>query len=456
MKLAIIGGAGVRVPLVTNGLFREETGITVDELALFDTNTERAATIARISEAMARRAGGKLRVSLPRSLDDALEGCSFVVSSIRVGGINGRIRDERIALEHGLPGQETVGPGGFALALRTIPVLVDYGRRVAEHAPQAWMINFTNPVGIMAEAFIREGISARCIGVCDTPREQFLHVAEALGIPLEAAYFDYVGLNHLGWIRAVLVQGRDVLQDLMASDEALDRAYPLRLFSNSFLRTLRLLPTEYLFYYYSTREAFRRTAESGNTRGGLIRELEGKLMQSVSEAGQDERRILAAYDLYLAGRNASYMALETGGSLEAGGVDEARANLYQSAAGYERIALDVIGAVHNNQARVMPVDVANQGAIQDLDSATAVEVPCAIDANGARPLAAGRLPDQIRDLFFQVKEFERITVDAALRGSRSLAIEALSANPLVGHRELAEKLVLEYQGAHAPLLDHLA
>ena len=455
MKLAIIGGAGVRVPLVTNGLFREETGITVDELALFDTNTERAATIARISEAMARRAGGKLRVSLPRSLDDALEGCSFVVSSIRVGGINGRIRDERIALEHGLPGQETVGPGGFALALRTIPVLVDYGRRVAEHAPQAWMINFTNPVGIMAEAFIREGISARCIGVCDTPREQFLHVAEALGIPLEAAYFDYVGLNHLGWIRAVLVQGRDVLQDLMASDEALDRAYPLRLFSNSFLRTLRLLPTEYLFYYYSTREAFRRTAESGNTRGGLIRELEGKLMQSVSEAGQDERRILAAYDLYLAGRNASYMALETGGSLEAGGVDEARANLYQSAAGYERIALDVIGAVHNNQARVMPVDVANQGAIQDLDSATAVEVPCAIDANGARPLAAGRLPDQIRDLFFQVKEFERITVDAALRGSRSLAIDALSANPLVERRELAEKLVLEYQAAHAPWLDRL-
>ena len=456
MKLAIIGGAGVRVPLVTNGLFREETGIAVDELALFDTNTERAALIARISEAMARRAGGKLRVSLPRSLDEALEGCSFVVSSIRVGGINGRIRDERIALEHGLPGQETVGPGGFALALRTIPVLVDYGRRVAERAPQAWMINFTNPVGIMAEAFIREGISARCIGVCDTPREQFLHVAEALEIPLEAAYFDYLGLNHLGWIRAVLVHGRDVLQDLMSSDEALDRAYPLRLFSKSFLRTLRLLPTEYLFYYYSTREAFRRTVSSGNTRGGLIRELDGKLMQSVSEAGQDERSILAAYDLYLAGRNASYMAIETGGSLDEGGVDEARANLYQSAAGYERIALDVIGAIHNNQARVMPVDVANQGAIQDLDGATAVEVPCAIDANGARPLAAGRLPDQIRGLFFQVKEFERITVDAALRGSRSLAIDALAANPLVERRELAEKLVLDYQAAHAPWLDHLS
>ena len=456
MKLTIIGGAGVRVPLVTNGLFREETGRAVDELSLFDTNTERAAAIARISRAMARRAGGTLRVSLPQSLDEALEGCSFVVSSIRVGGINGRISDERIALEHGVPGQETVGPGGFALALRTIPVLVDYGRRVAERAPQAWMINFTNPVGIMAEAFIHEGISARCIGVCDTPREQFLHVAEALQVPLEAAYFDYLGLNHLGWIRAVLVNGRDVLQDLMASDEALDRAYPLRLFSKSFLRTLRLLPTEYLFYYYSTREAFRRTVASGNTRGGLIRELEGPLMQSVAEAGQDERRILAAYDLYLARRNASYMAIETGGSSESARVDEARANLYQSAAGYERIALDVIRAIHNNQARVMPLDVANQGAIQDLGSATAVEVPCAISANGARPLAAGRLPDQIRDLLLRVKEFERITVKAALRGSRSLAIEALSANPLVERRELAEKLVLEYQRAHAPLLDHLS
>lgn len=455
MKLTIIGGAGVRVPLVTNGLFREETGIAVDELSLFDTNTERAETIARISEAMARRAGGTLRVTLPLSLEEALEGCSFVVSSIRVGGISGRVRDERIALNHGLPGQETVGPGGFALALRTIPILVDYGRRVAELAPRAWMINFTNPVGIMAEAFIREGIADRCIGVCDTPREQFLHVAEALGIPLESASFDYLGLNHLGWIRAVLVQGRDVLQDLMASDQVLDRAYPIPLFSKSLLRTLGLLPTEYLFYYYSPGEAFRRTVASGNTRGGLIQELETRLMRSVAEAGRDERRILEAYDSYLASRNASYMAIETGGVIDGGRVDEARENLYQSAAGYERIALDVIGAIHRNKATVMPVDVANQGAIGDLECATAVEVPCAIDSNGARPLAAGRLPEQVRGLLLGVKEFERITVHAALRGSRSLAVDALAANPLVERRELAEELVLEYQRAHAPLLDRL-
>ena len=268
MKLTIIGGAGVRVPLVVNGLFRQETTLAVDELSLFDIDAERCETIARIAEAMAKRAGGRLRVTRPAALEEALDGASFVVSSIRVGGLAGRVRDETIALEHGLPGQETVGPGGFALALRTIPILTAYARKTAELAPHAWLINFTNPVGIMAEALIRQGLGDRCIGVCDTPREQFLHVAEALGIPLQTAFFDYLGLNHLGWIRAVLADGRDLLPDVLASDEALERAYPTPLFSKTFLRELGLLPTEYLFFYYSAREAFRRTRASGNTQIG--------------------------------------------------------------------------------------------------------------------------------------------------------------------------------------------
>ena len=461
MKLTILGGAGVRVPLVANGLFRPETALAVNELSLFDIDPERRETIARLAEAMARRAGGTLRVSRPPTLEEALDGASFVVSSIRVGGMPGRIQDETIALNHGLPGQETVGPGGFALALRTIPILVAYARRVAELAPYAWMINFTNPVGIMAEALIREGVGERCIGVCDTPREQFLHLAEALKIPLQTASFDYLGLNHLGWVRAILVDGRDVLQELLASDEALDDAYPTPFFSKTFLRELGLLPTEYLFFYYSPREAFRKTRASGNTRGGLIRKMENRLIRSLAECGRNETKMLEAYDLYLASRNASYMAIETGGAFEQGAaaaadaVAAAREKLYQSAAGYERIAMDVMGAIGNNQLRVMPVDVANQGAIRDFDRDTAVEVPCAIDCNGARPLAAGSFPEQIRELVLRVKDFERTTVTAALRGSRPLAVDALTANPLVDRRELAEKLVDAYQRAHSPWLDYL-
>lgn len=455
MKLTIIGGAGVRVPLVTNGLLREGSNLKVDELSLFDLDRDRVESIARIAEAMARRLGRTLRVTRPAALEDALDGSSFVICSIRPGGIEGRVADESVALRHGVPGQETVGPGGFSLALRTIPALVEYARRIRQLAPRAWLINFTNPVGIMAEAFIREGLSDRCIGVCDTPREQFLHIAEALGIPLEAAHFDYLGLNHLGWIRAVMVDGADVLGDLLASDVALERAYSTPLFPKPFLRELGLLPTEYLYYYYSPEEAVRKTLAAGKTRGLLIQELTDGLMGAVLEAGGNEARVLSAYDSYLAQRNASYMAIESGDSFDHSRVEAARESLYQSAAGYERIAIDVMGAIHNNELRVMPLDVANGGAILDIDSDTAVEVPCAIDANGARPLAVGRLPAQVRELLFQVKEYERLTVSAALKSSRSLAIEALAANPLVNRRGLAEVLVDGYRVAHSPALDYL-
>ncbi len=455
MKLTIIGGAGVRVPLLTNGLLRRDSNLAVEELSLFDVDHERAETVARIAEAMARRLGRNLRVTRPQGLDEALEGSSFVISSIRPGGIAGRIVDERVALQAGVPGQETVGPGGWALALRTIPDLVDYALRIREIAPRAWMINFTNPVGIMAEAFVREGLSDRCIGVCDTPREQFAHVSDALGIAMETAHFDYVGLNHLGWIRSILVDGNDVLEGLLASDEALERAYPVPLFPKPFLRRLGMLPTEYLYYYYSPGPAVRKTLAAEKTRGALIMELTDGLMRDVLQAGADERRILAAYDSYLARRNASYMAIETGSPMDDSRVEAARETLYQGAAGYERIALDVMEAIHNDEIRVMPVDVANNGAISDFEWETAVEVPCIIDANGARPLATGRLPRQIRDLVLRVKEYERLTVEAAWHGSASLALEALAVNPMVPTLDLAEALFHRYRAAHSPWLDYL-
>ena len=455
MKVTIIGGAGIRVPLVTNGVCRDSASIQVDELSLYDIDPDRTAVIGRIAEAMASRAGRALRVSLPRRIDEALDGASYVLTSIRVGGLRGRVIDESVALEHGVPGQETVGPGGFALALRTIPPLVEYARKVSELAPRAWMINFTNPVGIMSEAFIRAGVHDRCIGVCDTPREHFLHVAEACGIPLESAFFDYLGLNHLGWIRAILLDGLDVLPKVLASDDMLDKVYPVPFFPKSLIRELGLLPTEYLYFYYSTREAYRRTVASGNTRGRLIQDLDRDLMSAVAEAAGETQGVLDAYDHYLASRNASYMALETGGPQGRERIEEARNDLYSGAAGYERIALDAIDAVQNDRLQIMPLNVANRGAIQDLEPEAAVEVPCAIDSNGPRALAVGRIPDQIRELVLRMKEFEMMTVSAALHGSKARAAEALAANPLVDSRDLAERLLHAYQRAHSPFLDYL-
>ncbi len=455
MKVAIIGGAGARVPLLTSGFLRFQDDLRIDEITLWDIHETRRQMAARVSRAMVGRHGGKLNVSLPETLQEALENASFVVSSIRVGGTAGRIQDETIALKHGTLGQETVGAGGFCLALRTIPVMIDYARQVTRHAPQAWLLNFTNPVGIISQALLEAGQGDRTVGICDTPREQFESLAHALDIPLDNAFFDYVGLNHLGWVRRILSQGTDRLPELLASDERLANAYRIPLFEISFLRRLQLLPTEYLYYYYDPERARRETTARGSTRGQLVLRLEEELTQAVASHPDRPESVLEAYDRYLASRNASYMAVETGGRVDEETIARAREHLYSSAAGYDRIAIDVMRAIRNHRPTVMPVDVANQGAIPDLEAADAVEVPCVIDSNGARPLAAGSLPEQVRELVLQVKRYERLTVRAALEESRDLAEQALAANPILESREQAGAILREYRKAHAPHLDYL-
>ncbi|HSR66751.1 MAG TPA: 6-phospho-beta-glucosidase [Acidobacteriota bacterium] len=455
MKITIIGGAGARVPLVTHGLIQFRRELPVEELSLWDIDDQRRSTIARISQAMAVRAGFDFKVTQPKTVEAALEGASFVISSIRVGGMQGRILDETIALEHGTVGQETVGAGGFCLALRTIPPLLDYIRQVARLAPQAWVLNFTNPVGIISQAMILSGLGGRVIGVCDTPREQFEMLAHSLQVPMEKAYFDYFGLNHLGWIRGVEVDGRDHMKELLDSPEKLSQVYRIPLFEAEFLQDLGLFPTEYLYYYYRTEHACRHTAGGDRTRGQLIQDLEDEMMRRVAEAGSDSSKVAEAYDHYLASRNASYMSVETGEEVSEEALRRARRNLYSQAAGYDRVAIDAMRAICGDVASVMPVDVANIGAIEELEDDDSVEVPCVIGANGPHPLATGKPPNQIRDLLFKVKRYERLTAQAALQGSARLAEDALASNPLIEKRELARALLTEYRQAHRPHLDYL-
>lgn len=455
MKLTIIGGAGARVPLLTNGILRFHSDLETDTLALWDIDDERRRTIATISRAMAERFGISLRIECPSTLEEAVEGADFVISSIRVGGTGGRILDEQIALKNGTLGQETVGAGGFALALRTIPVMLDYVRKVSRLAPHAWCLNFTNPVGIISQSMLEAGVGRRVIGICDTPREQFETLAHVLGVPLEETFFDYVGLNHLGWIRGIQVDGEERIQDLFDSSEKLSHAYRIPFFDPEFLRELGYFPTEYLYFYYHPDRAREKTRSSGQTRGQLVLELEKQLMRSVAENRSSNPGILEAYDFYLASRNATYMSVETGESVDLKRISQAREKLYKSAAGYERIAIDVMRAICANNATIMPVDVSNVGSVDDLEDEDAVEVPCVIDANGAHPLTAGHLPDGIRPLVLQVKEYERLTVEAALSGSAAMARKALSANPVIDSFDQASRIVDEYLAAHRPHLDYL-
>ncbi len=424
MKLAIIGGAGVRTPLLIHGLTRSD--VPIASISLFDPDRDRLAVIAPLAAALAQGA----RVSAASSLEEALDGAAFVFTSIRAGGIAGRARDEQTSLDHGIVGQETVGPGGFAMALRTIPHIVRYAQAVEAHAPDAWIINFTNPVGIVTEA-VRTATGARIIGICDTPTELFEEIAHALELPSAECAFDYFGLNHLGWVREVYHHGRPQLARLFDDPVRLATVYRTPLFETRFLQELRLLPTEYVYYYYRAREAFEHLKRAGRSRGTVIQSLNERLFRDLAAPGADT---IAVYEAYLAARDAGYMQIESGST-----APRARSP-WAALTGYDKIALSVIRAIHHNTNAVIPLNVTNDGNIPELAHSDVVEIPCIVNQNGPKALHVGAVPDAVRALLLQVKDYERRTVRAGLSGHPGDAEDALAHNPLVGDPGLAARL----------------
>ncbi len=424
MKIAVIGGAGVRTPLLVHGLAGSDLPIT--HIALFDPDQARLAVMSDLT----RRKAGGVYVEPYGSAREAIEGADYVFLSIRVGGIEGRARDEAIALEHGIVGQETIGPAGFAMALRTIPHVVAYAREIEMHAPRAWVINFTNPVGMITQAALA-ATPGRTIGICDTPTELFEEVAHALGKPTDECYFDYFGLNHLGWVREVYWNGEPQLHRLWPDPRALERLYRVPLFSGEFLAKLRLLPTEYVYYYYRSQEAYENIRRAGQSRGSAIERLNARFFEDL-KAAVDPVRV---YEDYLAARNATYMQIESGS--RALPVRWPWAEL----TGYDKIALSVVRAIHFNSGAIIPLNVRNSGNLPDLEPGDTIEVPCVVNGNGARALHVGPVPEAVRSLLSQVKTYERLTVQAAVSGDRALAEEALACNPLVQERALAARLL---------------
>jgi 6-phospho-beta-glucosidase len=422
MKIAVIGGGGVRTPLLVNGL--TESDLPIDEIALFDLDQARLAVVAPLAASYARSV---------RAYDDAracVAGASFVFVSIRVGGIAARARDEATAAAHDTVAQETVGAGGFAMAVRTIPHAREHARLVAHEAPRAWIINFTNPVGIVTQAMRAE--NARVIGICDTPTELFEEVAHVLGLESSRCDFDYFGLNHLGWLREVYCDGEPQLSRVWQNPALLERIYRAPLFDPLFLRQERLLPTEYLFYYYSPEAAIANTRSAGATRGEAIARLNEQLFRDLAATTTDRRRI---YEQYLLARSAGYMQIESGAAQPLAPTASA------ALTGYDKIALSVVRAMHFNTNAVIPLNVPNNGTLPDLEDDDIVEVPCVVNVNGARPLTVPAIPARPRDLIARVKKYERLTIAAAAGRSVDAAEGALSVNPLIGDRKLARTIV---------------
>jgi 6-phospho-beta-glucosidase len=441
-KITIIGGGGVRTPLLVHGLIEAEEQLNVQEIALYDIDRERLELIGGLCRAIVRQLQSGAKITIHERLENAVEEARFVVHSIRVGGVQARAQDERLAIEMGVAGQETTGFGGFAKAMRTIPVALEHARLIERYAPDPWFISFTNPAGLLTQALLRR-TSLRVVGVCDTPSEMFHRIALALGQPLEATRCNYFGLNHLGWIDRVTVRGLDMTTNLLASDRALASLYHAELFDPKLIRALGLIPSEYLFFYYRQKQAHRNQQTAGASRGEEIERLNVEVFDSLRlaiNAGRDAEAI-ELYRNYLRRRSGSYMKLEAEADSalrEGAPLDE---DPFQSETGYHRIAIETMRALTSDRPTTIVLNVANRGAITDLEPEDVVEVPCLVDSNGPVPTAVGRLPEAVRGLTLAMKAYERITIDAAIDRSVGLVQKAMLTNPLIGDWDLAERLL---------------
>ncbi|MEU4721180.1 6-phospho-beta-glucosidase [Nonomuraea dietziae] len=436
MKLAVVGGGGFRVPLVYGALLRDTAKPRVEEVVLHDVSAERLAAIRNVLDQLAEGHDRAPEVRTTTDLDVALRDADFVFSAVRVGGLAGRTADERVALELGLLGQETTGPGGIAFGLRTIPVAVRLAERVAAVAPRAWVINFTNPAGMITEA-MRSVLGDRVVGICDSPIGLIRRAAAALGLDPALVSPDYVGLNHLGWLRGLTYQGRDVLPGLLADDAALRQVEEARIFGDDWVRTLGALPNEYLYYYYFTRESVAAIDGAGRTRGESLLEQQSRFYAAVRER---PRHALAEWGRARRERDATYMA-ETRESTDAGERDAADLE----AGGYEGIALALMAAIARGEPSTMILNVRNGSAVPGLPSEAVVEIPCAVNGSGIRPLATRALPGRLLGLVQQVKAVEQTTIEAALTGSARLAVEAFALHPLVDSVGTARRLLDGYR-----------
>jgi 6-phospho-beta-glucosidase len=447
VKLTIVGGGGFRVPLLYGALLDEGDGFVPDEIVLHDVDGGRLKRIATVLEGQIAERGHRVPFRITTDLDDAIEGADFVFSAIRVGRLEGRVVDESVPLGHGVLGQETTGPGGICFALRTIPAMVALAETISARAPQAWLINFTNPAGMVTEA-VQQVLGERAIGICDSPSGLCRRVGRALGRDPRELEFEYAGLNHLGWLTAARDAGGDRLPELLADDDALESFEEGRLFGADWLRSLGVIPNEYLYYFYYQSDTVDAVRDRRG-RGDYLLEQQARFY---SVNGQGPPQALEAWNATRDERERTYMAE----ARDAAGV-EGEHEQEEENHGYEREALAVMEAIATDAETLLICNVANRGSLPFLDRRAVVEVPSIVGGAGPQPLAVGEsLPDHARALVEAIKAVERVTIEASLSGSTSLAIKALALHPLVPSVNTAREIFGEYRSRLPELQERFA
>jgi 6-phospho-beta-glucosidase len=400
MRLAVIGAGSTYTPELVSGLER----LSVERLALHDVNPERLGVVAGLARRMLDRQGFGGELAETEDLPDALDGADAVVIQIRVGGQQQRLIDETFPLEFKCIGQETTGAGGFAKALRSIPVVLELAAQVREHAgPDAWIVDFTNPVGIVTRALLDAGY--RAVGLCNVNIGLQREIAQLLGVKPNRLRVDQVGLNHLTWARAVLLDGRDVLPDLLA-DHGDELAEHLEL-PRRLLDELGALPSYYLRYFYEHDLVFSEQ-RNGVPRAAAVADLEEQLLAMYGDPALAQKPALLE---------------QRGGAF------------------YSEAALGLLAALGGGQEETHVVDLRNDGAVPGLAADDVVEIAARVGPAGLEPLPQSPLAPELLGLVQHVAAYERLTVEAARTGDRDIAARALLTHPLIGQHQLAKELL---------------
>lgn len=431
IKIATIGGGSSYTPELVEGFIRRYDSCPVRELWLVDVpeGEEKLQTVGGLARRTVEAAGIPMDVHLTLDRREALAGADFVTTQFRVGQLGARIADERIALKHGLIGQETNGAGGMFKALRTIPVIFDIIRDMEEICPNAWLINFTNPVGIVSEAVMRYTSWQRYVGLCNCPISMRFGIARWMGIDPARVRMELSGLNHHFFVTDVFIDGKSCF------DEVLDRYCELPVeelgtmknimaipWSSALVRGLRAVPVSYLNYYFSTREELAQLMadyRAHGVRAEMVKQVEAELFELYRDPELHEKP----------------KQLE-----ERGG------------AHYSDAACSLIDSIVNDRGDIQYVDVRNGGAVSSLPAESTIECAAMITADGPKPLAVGELSPAINGSIQTIKSFERLVAEAAVTGNRDLLVAALVANPLCDSDAVAYDVIDELLDAHLAYL----
>lgn len=417
LKIAVIGGGSSYTPELIDGFIKRANELPVREIHLVDIEEgkEKLEIVGKLAKRMVKKAGLSTKIILTLDKRSAIKDADFVTTQFRVGGLQARGRDERIPLKYNVLGQETTGPGGFAKAIRTIPVILDICRDIEKLAPNAWLINFTNPAGMITETILKY-TSVKAIGLCNVPIGMEKMVAKILDVDSDKIKIDFVGLNHLIWGNKVYFQGKnvtgEVINKLCDGASLTMKNIPDLKWDKDFLKSLKMIPCPYHRYYYMTDDLITEEIEAANSEKGTRAEQVQKIEKDLFEIYKNPDLDIKPPQL------------------------EKRGGAY-----YSDAAVSLISAIYNDKREVHTVNVRNNGAIPSLKDDVIVEINCVVDNTGAHPMTVGNVPTKINGLIHAVKAYEELAVESGVTGNYGVALQALAIHPLVPSVKIAKQLL---------------